>query len=420
MTPNLREAHAHLGPLGEALSLPSLHACTSLAEVLNQLSRDAAATSPDHWLLVKGARIESWPEHRWPTLAEIDRATGSVPTVVMSFDHHQALANSAALAAANLSAGQRINTNGRVDADAHGRHTGLLHEDAAYACWNAAPEPTLAQRTAHVAHAINHLIALGYNEVHDLHSQPWLPDALHHLAARDELNITVWMYPPFDRIELEAARHRPHPRIHLAGGKLFADGTINSRTALMLDPYADPLSDAPCGRAMHTPREIESAIARCDALGLHIAVHAIGDGTVRMVLDAFETVKPRTPGSRIEHAELIHPSDIPRFANLGITCSVQPCHLLADIEALRRLLPHALDRVLPLRSLINSGLTPGAMTRGLVFGSDVPIVPADPNDSIQAAVHRRRADTPLNAAINPDEAIDQETAWSCFRNPFSA
>ena len=206
-------------------------------------------------------------------------------------------------------------------------------------------------------------------------------------------------------------------RLRLAGGKLFADGTLNSRTALMLAPYREPLPDHPRGRAMTTPRELDNAIRLTESLGLHLAVHAIGDGAVRMVLDAFErTATPRPSASRhrLEHAELIDEADIPRFARLGIVCSVQPCHLLTDIEVLTRQLPHRLHRVLPLRDLIQSGCGPGGDDALLWFGSDVPIVRPDPADSLQAAIHRRRVDMPESAAIAWDQRLTESEARAAF------
>jgi len=224
--------------------------------------------------------------------------------------------------------------------------------------------------------------------------------------------LSVLLYPPFARIEHEAARARAYEssRVRLAGGKLFADGTLNSQTALMLEPYAG----GGRGTAMHRREEVEAAIARCDAVGKHLAVHAIGDGAVRMVLDCFERVRPRQRGGRIEHCELVDGADVGRFRQLGVACSVQPCHLLADVEVIQRTLAHVERKVLPLRDLLASGLEPGNVERGLVFGSDVPIVRADPSDSVQAAVERRRLGAPEGAAINVAQAISAEVAWRCF------
>jgi predicted amidohydrolase YtcJ len=165
-------------------------------------------------------------------------------------------------------------------------------------------------------------------------------------------------------------------------------------------------------------------------MGLGLAVHAIGDAAVRAALDAFEQ-RPdpardrKRPGTgpvpafldsslpllRIEHAEIVDERDVPRFAKLGVVCSVQPCHLLVDVEALQRGLPAKLARVLPLRDLVDSGCQPGRL---LWFGSDTPIVRPDPQDSIQAAVHRRRPGDGDIHTIAPEQAITEKEAWAAF------
>ena len=116
-------------------------------------------------------------------------------------------------------------------------------------------------------------------------------------------------------------------------------------------------------------------------------------------------------GHRIEHAEIIDEADVGRFKALGVVCSPQPCHLLADIEALRRLLPHRLHRVLPMRELIDSGLTPGV---DLLFGSDAPIVAPEPRDNVIAATLRRREGAPASEAIAPEQAISEAEAWAAL------
>ncbi|MBY0308591.1 MAG: amidohydrolase family protein, partial [Phycisphaerales bacterium] len=301
-----------------------------------------------------------------------------------------------------------------------GNATGVLIEQAAVAAWHAAPQPSADERVEQLRAGLEHLLGLGFVEVHDLHTPEWMPPALARLdrEAPGGLPLRVRLYPPFARIEAEAARAGEYEsasgRVTLAGGKLFADGTLNSRTALMLEPYAGGgQREGERGVAMQTRAEIEAAIARCDALGRHLAVHAIGDGAVRLVLDCFQRVRPRSMGGRIEHCELVDEADVPRFKRLGVACSVQPCHLLADVEVLCRSLPHVEHKVLPVRDLLSTGLEPGNAERGLVFGSDVPIVRAHPVDSVRAAVERGRGG-PGEVTINPGQAITQEAAWRCF------
>jgi hypothetical protein len=412
--------------LGESLGMTDLAPCTSVGECLETVHRAAAAArgvagGGRVWLRMKGARIEGWNDARWPTLAELDAAAGDLPCVIMGIDHHAAAANSAAMAAARLRAGMTVPPSGIVCTDREGRATGLLMEHAAYRAWYAAPQPTPAQREDLARAALSHLASLGYVEVHDMQSEEWLGPLLAGLRDRGELRLSVWLYAPIARVrEAAAGKGAWESReVRLAGGKVFADGTVNSVTALMLEDYADAPTDYPRGRAMVTPEQLDAAFATCAELNLGVAVHAIGDGAVRMVLDRWERRSargaakppPGVPALRIEHCQLIDASDVPRFARLGVVCSMQPCHLLSDIEAMRRHFPHRLHRVMPLRELIESGCRPGK--GGLLwFGSDVPIVRADPEDSIIAATQRRRPGMSEHEAIALEQRIEEEQAWA--------
>lgn len=410
---SVREAHAHLYSLGESLRMTDLARCTSLEHCLELVAGAAGRLT---FARLHGARVEAWSTPRAPTRAELDRAAGDVPVVILSFDHHAAYANSAALNAAGLSPGVVVPPNGVVTED------GLLIEQAAYRAWEASPEPDDAGKRSLVVAALGHLVGLGFNEVHDLHSQRWLGPILADLERSGELDALgvgeVWLYPPV------ADAPRPSAwatsRVRLAGFKVFLDGTLNSRTAWMLDPYRDPAPGLPHGKPMMTLDELAGAMAAARDRGVGLAVHAIGDGAVRATLDTWERggfhasrgrLDPTVPALRIEHCELIDDADVPRFRELGVVASVQPCHLLADVEALRRYLPHRLERVLPLKGLVDAGCTPGSL---LWFGSDVPIVRADPGDSIQAAVARRRPGAPQGEAVAWEQRIDEALARRAF------
>lgn len=426
--PRLREAHAHIAAHGREMSLVNLSACRALDECLDRLAHAAAslqtveraARAPGPgWLLATSARIEGWAEARWPTADELDRAAPGRPCCVMSFDHHALAANTAAMTAAGLSHGAPDPQGGVIVRDAAtGRPTGLMLESAAKLVWNAAPEPTPAERRRHVEAALADLAGHGFTEIHDMLSPPWLGPLLAELEREGKLAPRIWLYPLTTDIDEAAAGAGAWAtdRVRLAGAKLFADGTLNSRTAWMLGPYADPLPGMPTGKVMASPPEIEAAMRQVAGLGLGLAVHAIGDGAVRAVLDAHERVRPAAlrdfPSLRIEHAEVIDEADAPRFAKLGVVASVQPCHLLYDIEVLERALPHRLSRVLPLRDLISSGCRPGEL---LWFGSDTPIVRPHPQDSIQAAVQRRRSDMSSSRAIAGEQRIKEDESWAAFK-----
>lgn len=418
----------------------ALDDCRTLGECLDVIDRAARrlrnASGPDGagvWVLARGARPESWPEHRWPTRGELERVCPELPLAIWCFDHHALCANPPALAMAGVTRGTADPEGGVVERDRDGEPTGVMLEAATRLVWSKVPEPTREQRKEHVRLALQDLASKGFVEAHDMLSHDWLGPVLAELRAEgtEGLACEVWLYPLVQDLDRIAAGRGAweSAEVRLAGGKVFTDGTINSRTAWMLDPFADPIPSHPRGTPLMSVEQIAEAIRACTKHGLHLAAHAIGDGAVRACLDAAELVRTSShPSSgalrsvtpslrhsvtslRIEHAELIDQADVPRFAELGVVASVQPCHLLADIEALRRLLPHRLERVLPLRELAAAGCRPGEL---MWFGSDTPIVRPDAEDSIHAAVHRRRVGMDAREAIAFEQAVGEQEAWKCF------
>ncbi len=426
----LREAHAHLAAHGREMSYLDLGDCADRREALERiarLARELDRSGEPGWLLASGLRPESWAGGaEWPTRDELDRICPARPCFVGAFDHHSCAVNSSALAAAGFADDSPDPAGGVLMRDVRGRPTGVLLESAYGMARAAIPEPTRDQWKRYVKSAAEHLASLGFVEVHDLLTPPGLGSILAELHEEGALPIRVLLYRAWRELEdeVESARAYTRPGVRLAGAKLFADGTLNAGTAWMLHPYRHADPGLEFGKPLTSPAELDRAIALCAGAGLQLAVHAIGDAAVRAVLDARERTRGVLPGRdgaglpplRVEHAEVIDRADVPRFAELGVVCSVQPCHLLYDVEALRRRCPDRLDRVLPLRELIDSGCTPGV---DLWFGSDAPIVRPDPGDSIVAAVHRRRLPGspggPPCDPIAPEQAIGEDEAWACFR-----
>ncbi len=423
---HLREAHAHLFQHGRDMGLLRLDGCRSRDECLDLLARALARAPAGGWIVGVGLRVDGWPDPTWPTAADLDRVTGSGPAegqpcCLRSFDHHALVTNSAGLGAAGISDATPDPPAGRIVRDRSGRATGVLLEGAAGLVLRAIPEAPAEDRPRLVRSALRDLAGHGFTEIHDLLSEPWLGPILASLHDTGEFPARVLLYPRLEHLDAIAATRGAWERqgLRLGGAKVFADGTLNARTASMLSPYADPLPGLAHGQAMMTRDDLAAAMGRAWSHGVGLAVHAIGDAAVRATLDACESlspslrlpVSPSLPPLRIEHAEIIDEADVERFASLGVVCSVQPCHLLADIEALRRGLPHRLDRVLPLRDLIDSGCRPGEL---LWFGSDVPIVRPDPGDSIQAAVHRRRDGAGETDAVASRQKLTPAEAWGCF------
>jgi len=438
----LREAHAHIPAHGREMSCLHVHDAADRHDLLERVRKQAAAMAPspsNDWLIASGLRVEAWGASpggaRWPTMAELDAVCPDRPCFVMSFDHHSGVVNGRGFAASGFTEASVSPPGGVIERDGVGRPTGVLLESAFNAVRRAVPEPTREQWKAMIERSLADLVSKGFSEVHDLLSPPLLGEILAELDRAGRLQQSVWLYPAIADLDaaVASADGWTTRRVRLAGAKVFADGTLNARTAWTLEPFADPIEGHECGTPLVTPRELDDALDRTGAMGLGLAVHAIGDGAVRAVLDAHERALGRTgqsregsgwiaarnatPMLRIEHAELIDERDVHRFAELGVVCSVQPCHALYDIEVLSRQFPGRLDRVLPLRDLIARGLRPGT---DLWFGSDVPIVRPDPEDSIEFAVYRRRARAGAAgpetfAPLAATQALSMDAAWACFR-----
>jgi len=383
--------------------------CQSREAMLDSIAAFSQSLQSTDWVLAHSVRPEGWADPRWPSRQELDHASDNRPVCAWCFDYHSMGASSSALDHAGISS-ETIIDRGIIELDSDKTPTGVLFEHAALKLWSSVPEPDPSQRRSHVLSACQHLCKLGFTEIHDLKAQPWLGQALHDLQVAGEINQRFQLFPLTKDLDSTLATRVQweSDRLVLAGTKIFTDGSLNSRTAWMLDPYTD--TDT-VGTPMMSHQEIDDAMLKSKAHNLPVAAHAIGDAAVRAVLDSIERTRCTHMSARIEHAELIHPDDIARFVELGVIVSVQPCHLLPDIEALNTGLSDRLDRVLPLRSLINSGCVPG---ESLLFGSDVPIVRADHEDSIQAAVHRRREGMPESDAIGPSQRLTRDESIACF------
>lgn len=402
----MREAHAHVLAHGRAMDMVQLDACATAQDMLDAIADAAIGRDV---VLAHGARPESWVDPGWPTLDELDHASPEASVAAWCFDYHAIMVNSNAMSTIGIDVSSPDPQGGQIGRKPDGTLSGVLYEAAAGLAWKQL-EPKGIDPTA-LLRAIEHLTTHGFTHVHDLKSQPDLGPALAGLQRPHAFELSL--YPLVqDLPETLKTRHDwQSDQVRLAGGKIFVDGTLNSRTAWMLHPFADGRAEHPLGMQLMSDKQIEDAIRLCIGEGLQLAAHAIGDAAVRAVLDATERARAPRGTVRIEHAEVIDAADVPRFAELGVIASVQPCHLLYDIEALRRACPDRLDRVLPLRELIDSGLKPG---RDILFGSDTPIVRPDPEDSILAATNRGRADMRLEDGIAPGQAISQAEAWACF------
>ena len=435
-----RDAHLHLLELGESLRALHLGACTSIDDVLRALARADAELPKRAWLVARGLQPERLTERRLPSAREIDQAVGDRPCALRTLDLHSMAVSTAALRAAGLldqgapaAPGRSLGGDvGLVERDAAGAPTGVLLEAASGHIERVLPAPSPDQRVEQLREGIDQLRAHGIVEAHEMFARAEVVQALLTLQHQGELDgVRIKLYAARDHLpEVQAclAHQPPDAPVQLGGLKLFLDGTLNSRTAFMLGPFADPLPAHPHGMATYSLAEVLDELHFAQASGLDVAAHAIGDAAVRQALDAHDEIERALGGDptvqlRIEHAQFIDPADVERFARRGkarpIVASMQPCHLLADMEPIMRLLPDRASRAFAMRDLVEAAMAAGREPASCIWlGSDAPVVWPAPDDNRQACVHRRRTDMPSSAAIAPEQAIDN-AMWAQLQAPLT-
>ena len=414
--PAFTDSHIHFAAVGLALRRVNLRSCRSLRDAVDLVAAACRRARPGEWIL--GGRWDKnlWAEGRFPRRDDLDPVTGAHPVALQSKDGHTTWVNSAALAAAEIGPVTPDPAGGRIVRDpSTGEPTGLLAERAADPVMALAddPSPELLEEAIVDAGAAAH--RAGIAGVHHMEGGKVLT-ALQRLRARGALPVRVCMMIPEDGLEaaikLGIRSGFGDAWLRLGGVKIFADGALGSQTASMLEPYqGDPENT---GIVVRTPEQLVALVRRAAAAGIAAAVHAIGDRAVRSVLDAIEAAEAELPPQarrtlrhRIEHAQLLHPADLPRMAALGVIASMQPIHCTQDRDIAERYWGTRSRYGYAWRSLRQHGIA-------LAFGSDAPVETLDVLAGLYAAVTRKRQEEPGRAPWYPEEALTIEEAACAY------
>ncbi len=383
---------------------------------------------PDAAAWIEGAGWDADRLGRWPTADDLERAAPGRRVALWAHDHHALLASRRALDEAGVVASTGDPDGGVIRRDASGAATGVLHESAARLVASLVPPASVDVLTAAIRPLVGELVALGVVAAHDPGGLS-LQDGLHGpvaayraLAAAGELGMRVHACirpEQLDAAGVEGLRSGnplgPDPRDRLRMGwlKTFADGSLGSRTAALLDPLMrgpgepEPPNDG-YGVWLTSPEELEAQAARAASLGITTQIHGIGDAAVRAALDVLAATAGRTAlMPRVEHAQLVHADDVPRFAALGIAASFQPVHVRSDQEKARRLWG---DRAETGAYAIGAIARTGAV---IPAGTDAPVEPIDPWPGVACAVTRLAPSWPAGTpALGPSNAVD---LWRALR-----
>ncbi|MFJ1652294.1 amidohydrolase [Streptomyces sp. NPDC088337] len=402
VVPGLQDAHIH--PVWGALEALrcDLTRATDAEGCLTAVREYAAAHPGRPWILGGGWGMDCFPGG-WPTREPLDAVVPDRPVFLPNADHHSAWVNSAALERAGIDAATPDPPAGRIERDAAGRPTGVLHESAMDLVARLLPPDTAEDQLAALSHAQTHLFRYGITGWQDaiVGAYGGAGDTLAAYRRADEegllkARVTGALWWDRDRgleqlDDLVARRGEPGRRFRAGAVKVMQDGVLENGTGALLEPYLDSCGCA-TGNAGHSnvpAALLADAVTLLDAAGFQVHFHAIGDRAVRECLDAVEAAAAangaRERRHHIAHVQLVDDVDIARFAALGVTANVQSLwatHHQQTDELTNPLLGEArAGRQYPFRRLLDSGAR-------LAGGSDWPVTTADPWQAMHVAVHR--------------------------------
>ncbi len=402
------DAHAHLAATGLAKVEIDLHGMS--ADRIVAAVREATRRSePGRWIIGRGFDPALFPADGTTARSTLDDAALDHPVLLRSHDYHCAALNTAGLARAGFLPIPPTIDGGVIETDAHGAPTGLTREMAANRASEAADDLTVDERADAVAAVIPDLFRSGLTAVHDMSGSRWQSD-LRALDAAGRIGVAVYATVSPADVEREALT-MPGEHLKVTGMKVFLDGALGTRTALLLDPYEDDPTHV--GIAVTSRECAQECVERAARNGLASYLHAIGDGAVRTAFDAVTGVRGPADAPlrhRVEHAQMVHDDDLPRFAEHGVIASVQPVHMAEDTAIVARHWGTRSREAFPLRRLADSGAV-------LAFGSDMPIETFDVLAGIRCAVRRTGRDgTTLHAdeALTVGETLRAYTAGAAF------
>ncbi len=410
--PGFNDAHVHLGSAGQTKLNVDLTGAPSLDAMLNAVAVHANDAAAGHWVTGGGWDHTLWSQKALPTRQELDRVTEGHPAFLQRIDGHIGIANTAALKAAGITGKTVPPEGGAIDKDERGEPTGILRESAQELVSKVIPPPSHDERLRGDELAIADALMHGVTSVQDFSDwEDFLVFEELEKAGKLNLRITEWL--PFKAPLPELIRMRNHhdlndPLLHTGMLKGFMDGSLGSRTAAMKAPYSDDPGNT--GLPQYTQAELNKmAVERAQA-DFQIGFHAIGDKAVAMALEALTkangaSANPffcRPPGQeprpmdekmncrarhyrgrdRIEHAQAVDQAEIMNFRLQGVIASMQPNHLLTDMNwAEARLGPERAAYSYAWKKFLDAGVP-------LAFGTDYPVEPITPFRGLYAAVTR--------------------------------
>ncbi len=397
--PGLTDSHAHLAGIGERELSFQLDGTASLVDLKQRLREQHHKVPPGEWIVGRGWIESRWTPAQFPGRSDLDEIVGDRPVLLERADGHAIVVSSRALSLAGIDRNTPDPAGGKILKDSKGEPTGMLIDGAMDAVTRLVPAPTEEELLKQLETGAQRSVRVGWTQLQIAGNSFAEVDRLCRLYAQGRIKLRLYdaiQGPGADADRLLAqgpSLNRCGDRLTVRGIKLYIDGALGSRGARLLAPYADAPDST--GLFLNEPDSLRTILTAALKRGVQIETHAIGDRGNRTMLDlyeqAFAAVPPgkravAEPRWRIEHAQVLTPADIPRFAKLGVIASMQPSHAISDLYfAPSRLGPERVGQAYAWRALLDAGAT-------VVAGSDAPVENGDPIEEFYAAVVRRSRD----------------------------
>lgn len=414
--PGFNDSHVHFLDGGFSLSNINLRDATTPEEFVRRIAEFAKKLPKGKWITGGEWDHEKWPGTPLPTKEMIDAVTPDNPVFINRTDGHMCLANSLTLKLAGIT---RETTNvhgGYIVHDDKGEPTGILKDAAMEPVWAVQPTPSFSDRIAAAKAASDYAATLGVTSVQDMSARDDV-ELYQALADRGELKVRIYGMYPISQWETLAKKgihaNFGTPMVRMGGMKGFADGSLGSSTAYMFEPFSDdPKNSGLLGEQMFPDGIMLTRMIGADAAGLQLLTHAIGDRANYQILEYYKKVAEKNGvhdrRPRIEHAQHLRASEIPRFGAEHVIASMQPYHAIDDGRWCdSRIGPERSKGTYAFRSLLDAKAI-------LAFGTDWTVAPLDPMLTVYAAVTRRTLDDKHPNGWVPEQKITVEEAVRAY------
>jgi len=418
--PGFNDAHLHLASGGFEHLNVELAGTKTLAEMQQHIADRAKTAAPGEWILGRGWDESKWTVQKLPTRQDLDSVTQGHPAIFSRADGHMSIANTAALKMAEIAKNTPSPSGGKIDRDANGEATGILREGAAELVGRKEPTPTAAQRRRAAELGLRDAAMWGVTSLQDNSGwEDYLTYAELESQGKLTARISEWLMLNTDLATLE--QHRAFhpagdPMLHTTMLKAYMDGSLGSHTAALLQPYADDPKNS--GLPQYEQAKLDEMARERAAAGFQMGYHAIGDGGVEMALKAIAAAQtyaqqraaenPQIKASdfrnRVEHAQVTTAEQIQRFQKLGVIASMQPNHLLTDMNwAVARIGNERAKTSYAWKQFLDNHVV-------LAFGTDYPVEPITPFRGLYAAITRKNEAGTKEYVPEQKISIDQAIA----------